>query len=91
MTLQFALQVKFVWDETNEDNDKVLDSIDRSLNEKWADFRYRLHTYFKNKGDLKDLEGVKKLKHPQVSRQADWNYFCDYVSTQEFQVQTMCF
>lgn len=80
------LQDKFEWSERNKVKGAcILDSIDRQLNKQWKGWRCRLHKYFIEKGET-DPEEAQKYRHKQVLLKANWDWLCDYWSTEEYMV-----
>lgn len=75
------LKVKFIFD----NSDRILKSIDRQMNKLWRDFRYDLHRQWELLGGKIDPEAVKQKRPKRVRSQADWEYLCNYWSSDQMQ------
>ena len=62
--------------------------IDEQMRKAWKNYRYKLHSYFKNIGGLTDIVTAKKKRYPGFNdnQLEEWDMLCDHWSSTQFQV-----
>lgn len=75
-------------------NDKTTrECIDDQMRRAWKNYKYKLHSYFKQIGGGKNIEMAKKKRYPDLKddQQKDWEFLCDCWSTERFKVAEFLF
>ncbi|KAL2466484.1 Uncharacterized protein Adt_42335 [Abeliophyllum distichum] len=56
----------------------IEESLDKSMNKQWNEYRCKLHKDFKNVGGIEDIGRAKRSKPNSVAEQVDWDFLCDH-------------
>ncbi|XP_063944594.1 uncharacterized protein LOC108203730 [Daucus carota subsp. sativus] len=61
--------------------------IDEQMRKAWKGYKYKLHSYFKRIGGIKNVEIAKKKRYPDLNedQQQDWETLCDQWCSEKFQ------
>ncbi|KAL2466493.1 Uncharacterized protein Adt_42344 [Abeliophyllum distichum] len=59
----------------------IEESLDKSMNKQWNEYRCKLHKDFKNVGSIEDIGSAKRSKPNSVAEQVDWDFFCDHLGS----------